>query len=720
MLIRLALARFRNVLAAAALAAASTSTAWSQSSTAQDLLEDFTHYALIANVDLAVASAQALMNSGISNAELATLLDEGKVTSKRFEDALARAHMVSAMASVAAELEQRVEAGRLDLARDPKRIEESVKMLTGAQRARTIAKQRLAAAKEYAVPALLQQITEGSNEQLRQACQDVLVQQIGGSGVAPLCEALMQLTGASQRIVCDILGAIKYPSAAPYLRELAQSANVETSSREAAARAYAMVGGLERATLTSLYSELAARYFEEQQSLIVFPNEDSNNVWSYSTMSGLSPTPVPTAIFSEVMAMRIASRALRHDSTNTSAIDLFVAANLKRENDLPEGASDPIYGSNQYTSEFYATVFGTQTCLNVLGMGIDRLDTPLVRDAILALSKTTGGSNLFARGQGRQPLLEALNYPDRRVQYEGALTLGRALPQQSFSGDSGVVQILASAVRIGNKSLAMAIVDDEENRRVHTTHLEQAGFEIVGAGANLPALQVDIAKAVGVDLVVVRMNNPDETRKTLAALRGIPKTSAAPVVVIAGQIDASQLGREYREDRRVNVVLAGVQDKEFVAAIEAVMKAAAGGRITEAEAEEYAIQSLAALRDIAVSRNPVYHIAEAESALIDALNARSGGTRELVADILALIDSDTAQRTLFDAALDASDEEQVTLLLRVADSVRTFGDRAEKRHVDALVDLIAKSSGATADAAAAVHGALNMSTTEAVKLIPQS
>ena len=90
----------------------------------------------------------------------------------------------------------------------------------------------------------------------------------------------------------------------------------------------------------------------------------------------------------------------------------------------------------------------------------------------------------------------------------------------------------------------------------------------------------------------------------------------------------------------------------------------------------------------------------------------------LVADILALIDSDVSQRKLFDAAFAAKDDEQAQLLFRVADSVRLFGDKAEERHVTALVDLIANSSGDVAEAAANVHGALNLPTSGAVKLLP--
>lgn len=710
-------ARFRNALgsAVAAVAIAGPTLAFPDP---QELLNDFTHYALIANVELAAASAQALLDSGITDAQMAVMLDEGKVTIKRFEDAISRAHMVAALEPVAADLARRVEQGRLDLARDPVRVEQSINMLTGNQRQRKLASDRLLAAKEYAVPALLRQITEGRDEQLKLACQRVL-EQIGNPAVGPLCEALPNLTGVSQRIVCDVLGTIKYPAAAPFLRAVSMDANTDGPAREAAARAFNAVGGLDIG-LSTLYSNLSRDYFSGHDSLICFPTEPMNNVWNYSPHTGLSPLPVPTAIYSEVMAMRMASRALQADAANTAAIDLFVAANLKRENDLPSGASDPVYGSSAYTPEFYATVFGTQTCLNVLGMGIDRLDTPLVRDAILALSKTTGGSNLFTRGQGRQPLLEALTYPNRRVQYEAALTLGAALPQQAFAGDYSVVPILASAVRMGNLSQAMVITWDDEDRKNTVAQLERAKFQIAGSATTLEALHPEIAKAVGVDLIAIRTRTPDEARQIVSSLRNIPKTAAAPILLIGSATDLAVLRPIFRDDQRVNLVRPGISDEQFGAAIESVMQGASGGRMTDAEAEEYTIKSLSVLRDIAISRNSVYRVGDAETALIDALTTRTGGVRMLVADILALIDSDNAQRQLFDAALAASGDEQVELLKRVADSVRLIGDRAEKRHVDALIALITKSTGDTADAAAAVHGSLNLPTSDAVKLIPQS
>lgn len=708
--------RLRNALAAVAVALCTTSSAWS-CDTPADCLNDFTHYAIIAHVEMASSSAEKLLDSGVTDAELATLVDEGAVSPERFERAISRAMMVPELQEVASELAKRVEDGRLALARDPKRIEEAIEMLGGVLRAQRLARQRLTAAGEYAVPALLRQVVDGNDEQLKLASQTVLIE-IGRHAVTPLCEALPHLTGNNQRIVCDILGAIQHPHAAPYLRELELNQSAPAPTREAASRAFRSCGGASNVSLSGLYTALARQYFDGHESLIAYPMEETNNVWSYDHFSGLSPTPVTTAIYSEVMAVRTASHALKLDSSNTTALALFVAANLKRENDLPEGAVDPVYGDNNYSPDFYATVFGTQICLDVLGLAIDKVDTPLVRDAIAALAKTTGGANLFARGSGRQPLLEALQYPDRRVQYEAALTLARALPQERFAGSQAVVPILGSAVRMGDQVLALVIADDPENRQIVASQLNELGFAVVGSGASVAEVQPDIGRAVGVDLVVLRMRDAEQTKNALASLRRIPKAAAAPALVMAPASDLPALRREYRDDLRVNPARAGISGSELSAAIEYVMNRAVGGRMSEIEAEEYTIRSLAALRDIAISRCPAYEIRDAEMALIDALETRSGGVRMLVADILALIDSEIAQRKLFDAALIASDHEQVELLARVADSVRLFGDRAERRHLDAIVDLVANSTGETADAAAVVHGALNLPTSDAITLIP--
>jgi CheY-like chemotaxis protein len=707
---------------AGALGLSGGSTCWAQEDFDADSpaehLQAFIHYTLIAKPDLAAGHAQKLIESGITDAELANIADNLSPNDlKRLNDALDRGLRVDSQRDLTGQLGQHIEQGRLDLARDPKRIEEAIQMLLGPERARYIGEQRLVAPGEYAVPALLKRIVEDPSEQVKIRCQQV-VTKIGGPAVTPLGEALIHLGDRDgQRRICTMLSEINRPHAAPYLLSVANDSGADPATREAAQRAYTAVGGSSD-DLPGEWTSVSAEYFRGVQSLLPHPEDAQNNIWSFNEFVGLTATQVPTPIYHDVMSMRLASRAVALDPNRTDAISLFVASNLNRENALPQGAADPIYGENPYTPAFYATVFGTDIAQQVLGMAIDAKDTPLVRDAIDALAKTTGGANLLAENDERRPLLEALNYPDRRVQYESALTLGKALPSQGFNNDHRVVPILASAVRSGDASYAVVIADDPENARIYQNRLEQAGFTVVGAAGDVAALRGAIGQAPGVDIAIVHQRTASASETAVRDLDANPSTVATPVLLLAARTDQQSLRQAFEGEQRILISDLTNDDQFFQARMNELLQRAAGGRMEQAEGEEYAIRSLEVLEDIAIAGAPVYNIADAEPSLIAALDAREGGLKMFVARILSLIDSDASQRKLFDASLAASGEEQVELLGYAADSVKRFGDRAEKRHVDALLDLVAKAEGETAEAAARVHGALNLPADAAVRLIP--
>lgn len=683
------------------------------------LLDNFVHYTLIARPEMAEGYARRLLDSALTDADLAQMLDEGRVTSQRLDAAISRAQFLPELEEIAGELSERFERGRLDLARDRSRIIEAIDMLTGTQRQRMLAERRLQEAGEYAVPHLLGRLIETRDERLRLAAQDML-RDIGLLAVTPLSIALPEIGDArAQRTVCELLGDIGYPHAIPYLQEVAEDSSVPQPVRNAASRAIGQLPGDADRPLEALYTDLARQYFHDAASLIAYDLEPTNNVWRYDQTIGLTSTAVPTMIFGRVRAMQLTTRALSLNEQYDAAISLFVAANLKRQNDLPEDRTDPVYGEATYSAEFYATVFGTRICLDVLAKALDIEDTPLVRDAIAALSKTTGGANLFAYGEDRQPLLEALRYPDRRVQYETALTLGRALPQREFPGDNLVVPLLASAVRTGDRLFAAVIGDDEETRQIIGERLDDLRFDIVGSESSVASVRDSIDRSVGVDLVVLRMRSAGRAEEVIEQLRRVPQTAVVPILVLADGQDVPALNLSVGQDPRAQVSRSRLSDAAFESAVDQLMQRAAGGRMTQAEADAYAFDALDALRDIAVSGTVVYELLDAEASLLDAMETREGSARLFVASILAMMDSERSQRRLFDAALNAQEFEQVELLNHVAASVKRFGDRSQSRHHQALRELVVASTGAVAEAAAELHGALNLPPATAVDLLPE-
>ena len=178
------------------------------------------------------------------------------------------------------------------------------------------------------------------------------------------------------------------------------------------------------------------------------------------------------------MAMYFASQALALNQENENAMSVFVAANLRRDRELA-GKDDLVYGNLPYSPAFYATVFGPNVAQLVLADALERGDTTLSLEAISALSETAGATSLLS---GEKPLMTAMYYPDRRVQYESALTLAATLPTESFTGSYRVVPLLASAVRSGGDMFAIVIGDNPDDRRVLATFLDTNGWIVVGQG----------------------------------------------------------------------------------------------------------------------------------------------------------------------------------------------------------------------------------------------
>jgi len=676
-------------------------------------VDQFLHHIMMARPDLAAVAGDALVSDDITPARLAEVVD-GMNLGDKLDRAIRRGRAMSGgVAGLVGRFETKLERGRIELAREAARMAEAVAMLDGTIREQGLARTRLEAAGEYAVPLLLTQIVDGRNAKVEIASTDALTG-IGRRAVLPLASALPDLDPTSQRKVSEILGQIGWPTAVPFLQEVTEQSAAPNDVREVAFRGIARLGGA-RGNVSEAYASLARQFFRRELPLIPYPDEPVNNVWRWDSYGGLTPTPVPTAIFSDVMAMRLAERALRADPANTQALAVFVAANLRRQNDLPEGATDPIYGELARSPQFFATVVGTTVGQMVLSLSLEAMDTALVRDAIEALSQT-GGAAVVTGVDGRVPMIECLTYPDRRVQYDAAIMLGEALPTTRFAQDTAVVPLLASAARTAGIQYAVVVAPETEDQRQIAASLAENGFTVVGTAGSWDEVLASGYAAGMLDIVAAR-GRSDQIQDTVGGVRRNNSTSAAPVLLVVAEEDRPSVERLFALDRRVGIWTAGAPDDTFVNTVQDLIRRSSGGPIDEAEAIGYAMRSLETLHDIALSRSGVFRIEDGERSLAEALVTREGAVRLAVANVIALIPTDTAQIRLLDVALLASGDEQADLLNAVAASGRRNGNRAEARQIAALRQLIQKSTGAVSDAAATAYGALGLPSEEAVKLI---
>ena len=688
-----------------------TGISWAQQpADAETNLKDFVHYALVANADLAEAHAKALLDSA-SNEQLASMVDDDSKLRERLRRAIDWARRVPQLEETVSELSNRIEAGRVMLGHDPQRIKEAVAMLDGTRREQLLARGRLVAAGEYAVPALVEVVVDDrTDERVRWNAEQIL-KEIGREAVTPLSVAVHNVPAEDQKRLIMIMDQIRYLHAAPALAEIASSKDTPMEVKVAAQNALDSLGVSPDASPGELYSELAGMYFQEREELIADPQGSVNNIWHWDEHGGLMSKAVPTRIYAPIMAMKSAESAMAYEPSDQSALAIYVAANLRRENRL-NGAEDTYTGTDGYSPQFHATYYGPGIGQDVLVLGLDSGDTPLIRDALVGLAATSGQSNLFGRYADREPLVDALQYPDRRVQFESALVLARALPDQSFPASNRVIPLLASALRTGGEEYAIVIADAVEDRQAMQSKLESLGFTVLGTDRSVARLGDTISQSPGIDLAVVLPLTLDGGEQTIKDLRSTAGTINTPVLFSIPTGDLPSYHTEFDRDRKVAMIRSGASDDAFSASVDSLLEDASGGRLTEIDANIYAIESLDALKSVSLVRPAAYNMADAEPTLILALEERKDATRMMVAEILANTDSPSAQRALLDAALDPSaGNERVELLNYAASSIRRYGDYATDAEVAELNNLIERTSGPVADAAANVRGALDRNTT---------
>lgn len=679
-------------------------------------IEDFIHSVLTARVDWAHANAQALVESGISDADLYRLIDElERYEPSDLDDALVRAARVAELEDIAGQLQRRINKGRVDVARDPDEIERHIRNLTGSARGRLMAEEALRAAGEYAVPQLLDVLVNSDRSELKARVESVL-SVIGRQAVTPLSVALPHLDAVSQERVARILGDIGHFHALPALYTVMNSPNATPAVRQAAQSAYAELGGDPNVTGADLWLALAELYWGEARSLIAWPSEDANNVWAYESSIGLTALPVPTSIFSEVMVMRSTEDALRAAPDSLSGLSLWIAGNFRRSDQLAD-ETDPTYGDDRRAPLFYAVAAGPDAAQLVLDRANRDLNARLARHAIRALSGTAGDASLWVDGSQPTPLVAALEFPERRVRYDAALALGKALPTETFFGSDRVVPVLASAIRTGDRRFAAVLAEGDEDQRTLAANLRDMGFTVLPPHGSYEEVRGDLAEAPGVDLFVI-LAGVSDLPGTVASIQADPRIAASPVLIISPSSQVSEWRSTFEGNARVGIVRLGLDNEQMTTAINNLLATTTGELMTGEEAANYAAESLRTLRDIAVKDTAAFDITRAESALVEALQTFTGDLRLTAAQTLSWLDTRGAQSALLDAALAEADEAtRIAFLDAAANSAKRYGSYATDRQVAELINLVRTSAGPVATAAAQAHGALNLPPSNTVPLI---
>ena len=405
---------------------------------------DFLHYTKIGRFDLAKGHAQALLDS---NPNPVALLELSRKNPQGYQ-ILVRVNQSAPdvqMADLSGKILALIERGRFIQRTASKIIAEEVRRLSTTDRGWFIAVERLRNAGEYAIPFMLEAMTDpGRENELPYIIR--ALPQVGKDAIRPLGAALQTSNVSLKNEIIIALGKISYPQSLPYLKYLVENDD-STELRQAAQNSIRQINpAMLGAPAAQLFYDLAEQYYYHAESLQ--PAHDANfaNVWFWNTdAQKLERQEVAKAYFNELMAMRTCEWALKADAGFGPAIGLWLAAFFKAESTGIE-QMPAYFGEGHADALVYATTAGVEYLHQALARAVKDRNAYVALGVIEALATTAGEESLMYQIGPSQPLLQALSFDDRKVRYSAAIAIGAAGPKESFNEARLVTSNLAEAL----------------------------------------------------------------------------------------------------------------------------------------------------------------------------------------------------------------------------------------------------------------------------------
>lgn len=685
-------------------------------------IENLLHYYLIGNYTLAATEATNLVGRPDDITLVRTAERMAADRGLSLDTVLGRFRETPELKDVSVQLVEKLNKIRAQHVRDPQVINQNIDKLSGNQRERDAGLTGLQQAGEIAVPLMLDRLRDNSKAQQHPTILSALANLRGGGVVAPLIAATDTKDTGLLTKLADVLMELQYNEVVPYLVAKVEDPNASSAVRSSISAALARKGvNVKTVKAGDLFYSLAERYYYGTAAIRPDTREDKARLWFWDDASGLVFREVPPAVFGDVMAIRTAELAMKHNASG-DAVSLWLAANNKREVEAPQG--DAVYPYSTLNAHYWNVRVGAQHLNAVIrramndGNGYSSLDpaqrsvhTLITLKAIKSLAEISGQSNLA----GSQ-LIDAMRYPDRTVRYEAALALAGGLPQQSFPGQDRVIVLLGEALaQTGTPGLLIFANQPADVQKLSNGLKDK--FRTAG-GTNAAQVIAESGALPSIDAILIAEDvNPAELSKLLTAASNSARLDhAAKVVMVSTK--SSPWFRAALTDQRLSATTATVESADQLnEAIAAGKKRAGGVPVDDATAMDYAMRSAGVMGKLAISRGQVLDLRAIEPTLLSSLGDARVELAKASAQVVGLLDSDKAQAALCDKAVDdkSADDLKIVLYKSLATNVKFYSGRLDPARIDTLRKAASNEKTAEVKSAAAeALGALNL-TTEQVK-----
>jgi CheY-like chemotaxis protein len=453
-----------------------------------------------------------------------------------------------------------------------------------------------------------------------------------GEAAYPL-QALLAELGGETAGVWLLAPAFAEPTNQP-LQDLVAGLYGQSPSREVAAK-----------TLRSL----AKNYLNGDRR---FPKTADNRVkvWQWDAAAKLPVAqlvPVPQAQASR--AALLAAQLLSIDLDSTASRELWLQAQLRLRAWETGLDKDAVWSEADLAK---LRTWGSGTAEQVLARCLAEHD-PVSATAALQLLRQLGPAASLT-GSKPSPVVEALRYPNRRVQYAAAQTLLAWNPRAPFNGAGHFTETLRHLA--GSQGIRQAIVGFP-NREIAT---RIAGFFGTVGLEGLPAWTgqntVRLAQQ-SPDAEVILLSsriNFEPLSLTIQELRRDPRTSHLPIVILTEDAaEEPRLGAQFERDPLITVFMRPYEPSSIKFILEQAVRGANSKGVdstflTAAERRQQGLFAITAMTRLMDLNPKLYEFSQQVSPLVAALE--DPGLCEAAGAALARIGNHAAQTALVEMA----------------------------------------------------------------------
>jgi len=539
------------------------------------------------------------------------------------------------------------------------RIDGLIDQLSNSPREREVAIRSLRSLGPLAVPRFLARLSDPQFKAEHDRLVDAL-SRLGQPVVPPLLAALDAPDPKVRADVLQVLGWINATDIVPYLWYPAlapgESPEVQATARQALRRIQERSDTAESAaTLLGVTNSLRSTAMEHFRLEHAWPLEEDGTVdfWIWSgdgqNVERVAFSPEQASLH---VGLRFSQQALSLSSERDDIQTLYLGLMLADAR-LQAGWQSPLTGGPG-TAHDLALTAGPDLVARTLQVALDNNNSAAATAALQVLAQIGSGQRQLLSGKRSSPVIAALDYPDRRVQFAAAQCLLQLDPAESFAGADRVVSILSRSLN-GSTTSAAVVVDPNTRRANQVASLiGELGFLAEVAGTGREGFRV-ASQRMDIELILLHVNTIRwPLSATVANLRADARTASVPIVVYGPDSLRSRVANLVQRHPPMVYVIEATASQELDAQLRPSLAKWRGQEPTDEQRAQQRAIAAYWLADIAAGGAGVFDLSRAEDALIG--SATDGELSDNVLLALSAIPSADTQATLHEITLGRSFE----------------------------------------------------------------